>query len=73
MEVDELVVRIINGEYQTKEELAYALKLFKNMNGTEINEYKEKTLTDLDYVSDVITVNEKKYISLDSVKDIINR
>lgn len=71
--MEDLIQRIYEGEFKTKEDLAFALKLLINSNGTQIDDIKNGIINDLDYITNKIEKDDGTYIRVSDVIDIVNR
>ncbi len=71
MSLDEFVVKIQSGEISSKEEISRVIKLLMNKNGSDVNELRERVLSGIEYSTDKIIHNEKQYIAVDSIKEML--
>ncbi len=69
--IDDVLTRVYNGEYNTKEDLRMAIKLLLNANGTNLYEAKKNAKELVEYSTVKRTIDGTEYIPIETVLDII--
>ena len=71
LEVNEIIEKIYNGEYNSKDDLRLALKLILNANGTALIDQKNRIREMVEYLSKK-EIDGEEYISVKALYNIID-
>ncbi len=72
LEVNKIIEKIYNGEYNSKDDIRMALRLILNANGTELEEQKNRAKDLIQYSTNKRVIDGEEYIPVQDALKIIS-